>query len=101
MRFLVILSLALCIGFAYGASVNRSKRDIQQDMQNIIAEIQKNGIGAVGGKIAEFAKTFQDQIKTWHCPNIGDYLQAIQSGDAGKVAQTLFGSAVCTALHLQ
>ncbi|XP_015782320.1 uncharacterized protein LOC107360207 [Tetranychus urticae] len=100
MRFLVILSLALCIGFAYGTSLNRSKRDIQQDMQNLISEIQKHGIGAIGGKIAEFANNFKDQIKTWHCPNPFDVINAIGSKDGGKVAQILFTSAVCNVLHL-
>ncbi|XP_015781790.1 uncharacterized protein LOC107359738 isoform X3 [Tetranychus urticae] len=100
MRFLVILSLALCIVFAYGASVDRSKRDIQEDMENIIAEIQKNGIGAIGGKITEFAHNFKDRITSWHCPDVFEILNAMNKDELGKVARLYFVSAVCGVLHL-
>ncbi|XP_015782210.1 uncharacterized protein LOC107360098 [Tetranychus urticae] len=100
MRFVIVLALALCLGFAYGADLSRSKRDMQQEMQNIIQEIQKNGIGAVGKQINEFVKNFQDQIQSWHCPDINDYFNTLQSGDPGKIAQMLFTGAVCVALGL-
>ncbi|XP_015792828.1 uncharacterized protein LOC107369602 [Tetranychus urticae] len=98
MRFLVILCLALCIGFAYAASVNRSKRDIKDDMQKIIKQIKKKGIDHVGGEIKKFAHTFKDQIKSWHCPNFFEILKAMASKKGDKIAKVAFETAVCKAL---
>ncbi|XP_025017742.1 uncharacterized protein LOC107367431 [Tetranychus urticae] len=100
MRFLIIVSLALCIGFAYAASVNRSKRDIKDDMERIIKDIKKKGIDHVGDDIKKFAHTFKDQLKSWHCPNIFDILNALASKKKSKIAKVLFEAAVCKALHL-
>ncbi|XP_015790618.1 uncharacterized protein LOC107367430 [Tetranychus urticae] len=98
MRFLIILSLVLCIGFAYAASVNRSKRDIHDDMEKIIKDIKKKGIDHVGGDIKKFAHTFKDQIKSWHCPNVFEIIKAMASKKRDRIAKVLFEAAVCKAV---
>nr|AYV89287.1 uncharacterized protein LOC107360098 [Tetranychus evansi] len=100
MRFAIVLALAMCLGLACGADLSRSKRDMQQEMQNIIQEIQKNGIGPALDRVQEFVKNFEDQIPKFPCPDINDFFHSMESRDPVKIATMLFEGAVCAAFNL-